>query len=77
MAITINTTPSGSPSVHDNLWHVCSSDNSGSTDRKYEFDVWINGVQKIRIKQYPEPLNGKAYFDAGPTVRNEMTFNWF
>ncbi len=77
MAITINTTPSGSPSVHDNLWHVCSSDNSGSTDMKYVFDVWINGVQKIRVKQYPEPLNGKAYFDAGPTVRNEMTFNWF
>lgn len=75
--VTINTSPSGTPSVQDNLWHVVTSDNSGQTDFKYVFDVWINGEQKIRVKQYPEPSNGKAYFDAGPTVRNEMTYTWF
>lgn len=77
MAITINTTPSGSPSVQDELWHVCSSDNSGTVDMRYVFDVWINGVQKVRVKQAPEPATGKAYFDAGPTVRNSMTYAWF
>jgi hypothetical protein len=59
------------------MWHVVSSDNSGQTDFKYVFDVFVNGVQKIRVKQYPEPTNGKGYFDAGPTVRNSMTYEWF
>lgn len=77
MAITINTSPTGSPSVHDGLWHVCTSDNSGSTDMKYVFDIWVNGIQKIRVKQSPEPVTGKAYFDAGPVVRNSMTYAWF
>ena len=77
MSIVINTNPSGKPSVHDNLWHVASSDNSGVIDMKYVFDVWINGEQKIRVKQFPEPGNGRAYFDAGPTVRNYMEYAWF
>lgn len=77
MAITINTNPAAGSSVHDNMWHVVSSDNSGYTDFKYVFDIWINGVQKIRVKQFPEPVTGKAYFDAGPTVRNEMNYAWF
>lgn len=75
--ITINTSPSGTPSVHDNMWHVVSSDASGSTDFKYVFDVWINGVQQVRVKQFPEPDSGYGYYDAGPTVRNSMTYQWF
>lgn len=77
MAITINSNPPSGSSVHDAMWHVATSDNSGLTDMKYVFDVYIGGVQKIRVKQYPEPDNGKAYFDAGPTVRNSMTYAWF
>lgn len=77
MAIVINSSPSGQPSVHDNLWHIVSSTNSGQVDFKYVFDIFINGVQKIRVKQFPEPDNGRGYFDAGPTVRNEMTYAWF
>lgn len=77
MAIIINSNPPSGSSVHDNMWHVATSDNSGLTDMKYVFDVYIGGVQKIRVKQYPEPDNGKAYFDAGPTVRNSMTYAWF
>ena len=75
--ITQIASPSGTPSVHDNMWHIVASDNSGTTDFKYVFDIWIDGVQKIRVKQFPEPQNGKAYFDAGPTVRNEMEYDWF
>lgn len=77
MAITINTNPAAGSSVHDNMWHVVTSDNSGQTDFKYVFDIYVNGVQKIRVKQFPEPGTGKAYFDAGPIVRNEMTYQWF
>jgi hypothetical protein len=75
--ITINTSPSGSPTVQDALWHVASSDNSGVTDFKFVWDVWVGGVQKLRVKQFPDPTTGKAYFDAGPTVRNSMTYEWF
>lgn len=77
MSIVINTNPTGTPSVHDNLWHVVSSSNSGVTDFKYVFDIWVGGIQKIRVKQFPEPDNGRGYFDAGPVVRNEMTYGWF
>ena len=77
MAITINTSPSGSPSAHDALWHVCSSTASGTTDMKYVFDVYVGGTQLVRVKQFPEPSNGKAYFDASPIVRNEFDFEWF
>lgn len=77
MSVVINTSPTGQPSVQDALWHVVSSDNSGTTDFKYVFDIWVGGVQKIRVKQFPEPATGKGYFDAGPTVRNEMLYEWF
>lgn len=77
MAITINTSPSGSPSAHDALWHVCSSTASGTTDMKFVYDVYVNGTQLIRVKKFPDPSNGKSYFDAGPIVRNEFTFEWF
>lgn len=77
MAITINTSPPSGSSVHDNMWHVFSSDNSGQTDFKFVVDIYVGGVQKVRVKQFPEPGTGKAYFDAGPTVRNEMDYAWF
>jgi hypothetical protein len=77
MAVTINTSPSGTPSVNDNLWHVCTSDNSGSPDMKYVYDVYVGGEQLVRVKQFPEPSNGKSYFDAGPIVRNEFSYDWF
>lgn len=77
MAITVIATPSGTPSANDALWHVASSDNSSNTDFKYVFDIWVNGEQKIRVKPWPDPTTGKMYFDAGPTVRNEFTYEWF
>jgi len=75
--ITINTNPTNKPTVQDDLWHVMTSDASGSVDFKYVIDLYVNGVQKVRIKQVPEPGTGKAYFDAGPVLRNSMTYEWF
>jgi len=77
MAVVINTNPPAGASVHDAMWHVVTSDNSGTTDFKYVFDIYVHGVQKVRVKQFPEPVTGKGYFDAGPTVRNSMLYNWF
>jgi hypothetical protein len=68
---------SGKPSVQDNMWCIAYSDNSGAIDMKYVFDVWVNNQQVARTKVYPEPSNGRGYFDAAPVVRNEMVFNWF
>lgn len=77
MAITVNSAPSGSPSAQDNLWHVVTSDASGSPDMRYVFDVWVSGQQVVRVKQYPDPVTGRAYFDAGPVIRNQFTYEWF
>lgn len=74
--ITIIDSPASGQTVQDSLWHTIISDASGTTDFKYIFDVWVNGTQKIRVKQYPD-TDGQGYFDAGPTVRNTMTYAWF
>jgi hypothetical protein len=69
--------PSGYPSLQDDLWHVAGSDNSGQTDMKYVFDLFIDGEQKSRVKVFPEPGTGLGYFNAGPLVRNYVTYEWF
>lgn len=77
MSITSLINPSGEVSVQDDLWHIATSDNSGQTDFKFVFDVFVNGVQLIRSKVFPEPTNGKGYFNASQVVRNEIRFDWF
>lgn len=69
--------PSGEVSIQDDLWHIASSSNSGQTDFKYVFDVYYKGQQLVRTKVYPEPSNGKGYFNASQVVRNEITYDWF
>jgi hypothetical protein len=75
MAITNIAYPSGSPSLQDTLWHIFDS-NVTSTDLKYVMDIYIGGTQQVRVKLYPEPTSGIGYFDAGPIVRNTMTYEW-
>jgi hypothetical protein len=77
MAIGIENTPSNSESIQDGLWHIVSSNHSAIPDFKYVFDVYIGGVQKIRVKQYPEPGTTYGYFDAGPIIRNSIDYGWF
>jgi hypothetical protein len=76
MSITL-INPSGYPSAQDNLWSIAYSSNSGQTDFKYVFDVYVDGVQLVRTKVFPEPSNGRGYFDAMPVVSNEITYGWF
>lgn len=75
MAITNIAYPSGSPTVQDTLWHIFDS-NLTDSDLKYVVDLYVGGVQQVRVKLYPEPFSGIGYFDAGPIVRNTMTYNW-
>jgi len=75
MAITNIAYPSGSPSLQDTLWHIFDS-NITSADLKYVMDIYVGGTQQVRVKLYPEPISGIGYFDAGPIVRNTMTYNW-
>lgn len=76
MSITL-INPSGFPSAQDNLWSIAYSSNSGQTDFKYVFDVFVDSVQLVRTKVFPEPSNGRGYFDAMPVVSNEITYGWF
>jgi hypothetical protein len=76
MSITL-INPSGYPSAQDNLWSIAYSSNSGQTDFKYVFDVFVDNVQLVRTKVFPEPSNGRGYFDAMPVVSNEITYGWF
>lgn len=76
MAISF-VSPSGEVSIQDDLWHIASSSNSGQIDFKYVFDVYYKGQQLVRTKVYPEPSNGKGYFNASQVVRNEITYDWF
>jgi hypothetical protein len=75
MAITNIAYPSGSPSVQDTLWHIFDS-NITSADLKYVMDIYVGGTQQVRVKLFPEPTSGIGYFDAGPIVRNTMTYEW-
>ena len=76
MSITL-INPSGYPSAQDNLWSIAYSSNSGQVDFKYVFDVFVDNVQLVRTKVFPEPSNGRGYFDAMPIVKNEITYAWF
>ena len=69
MAITINSIPASYTSAHDALWHVVTSDQVGSTNFKYVFDVLINGATVASFKVYPDP-NNLGIIDFGPIIRN-------
>lgn len=75
--ITVLTEPNDEQTVQDTLWHGIISDASGSTGMRYVFDVYVNDEQLVRVKQFPEPSNGAAYFDAGSSVRSQMEYEWF
>lgn len=63
--------------VQDTLFCSALSDASGMPDFKYVFDVYNGSNQLLRVKLYPDPINAYGYFDAGPSVRNEMDYSWF
>lgn len=78
MAITIrNGQPGQYQSLQDDIWWIVESDNVANTDFKYVFDIYVGGVLKTRIKQYPEPSNDYGYCNVANVVRNSMLYNSF
>lgn len=73
---TINAEQTVAATVQDTLFASALSDCSGKPDFKYVFDVYANGNQLTRVKLYPDPITARGYFDAGPSVRNEMDYGW-
>jgi hypothetical protein len=72
----INAEAFSSMTVQDTLFASALSDCSGKPDFKYVFDVYANGNQLTRVKLYPDPITAYGYFDAGPSVRNEINYGW-
>jgi hypothetical protein len=77
MSISVDVVPLDYSSVHDDLWHVVTSNNSSAVDFKYVFDLFVGTKQLIRAKIFPNPSNGTGYFDASNIISNEMNFDWF
>jgi len=78
MAITIQSSPAPYSSMHDDLWFVSSSTNTGELAFKFVYDVYVNGSQVSRTKVYPSPSAEGSYgvFNASPMVRSYVT-NYF
>jgi len=70
MAITIDNTPYGYQSFHEDMWYVVSSNNTGQTSFKYVFDVYINSTLVARIKSFPQPGTNKGIFNVAAIIRN-------
>ena len=75
--ITVNSSPSGKPSLQDDLWHIVSSDNSDEQDFKYVFQVFNSTEELATIKQFPEPETGKGYFNPSQIINSEISYAWF
>ena len=76
MAITILDTPASYSSMHDDLWYVASSTNSGTTNFKFIYDVYVNGALAGRSKVFPSPSGSYGVYNASPIVRSYVT-NYF
>jgi hypothetical protein len=78
MAISSLIDPSGYPSVHGNLFHIATSDNTNKPNFKFIFDLHeTDGTQLMRAKVYPDPNNDKGYFDAAAVIANTVSVDWF
>jgi hypothetical protein len=71
MAITINSIPPSYSSAHDALWFVVTSDNVGTSNFKYVFDIQVNLETVASFKVYPD-ANNLGIIDFGPIVRNYL-----
>jgi hypothetical protein len=76
MAITILDTPAAYSSMHDDLWYVASSTNSGTTNFKFIVDVYVDGALAGRSKVFPSPSGSYGIYNASPIVRSYVT-NYF
>lgn len=75
--ITIISSPTGKPSVQDDLWHIVDSDNKSEPDFKYVAQVFSGSEELALLKFYPDPSTGKAYFNPSETLKQQFSYSWF
>jgi hypothetical protein len=78
MAYTVLQVPPALSSAHGKQIFCAYSDNVGSANYKYVFDVYIAGVKVATSKISPNPTyGGMGIFDAGPIVRSYINSLYF
>lgn len=56
--------------MHDDLWHVVTSNNTAEAGFKYVFDVYVASTLVSRVKLFPDPGEDCGTFNAGGIVRS-------
>jgi hypothetical protein len=70
MAITITQAPESFASLHDDLWHVVTSDNTSQSNFKYVVDVYVASSIVARLKLFPDPTEDCGAVNVANIVRN-------
>ncbi len=70
--ITLKSAPGTYYSAQGDLLFVLSSDNVDQPDFKYIADIYIGGVQQVRLKRIPQPDNTFGVFNIGDVIRNYL-----
>jgi hypothetical protein len=70
MAITVVQSPEAKASLHDDLWHIVTSNNTGNSGFKYVFDIYVSSSLVARLKAFPDPSEDCGIVNAGNVIRN-------
>lgn len=70
MAITITQSPESFASLHSDLWHVVTSDNTAQSNFKFVFDIYIASSLVARLKVFPDPTEDCGIVNVSNIVRN-------
>lgn len=70
MAITITQAPESYASLHDDLWHVVTSNNTSQSNFKYVVDVYVASSLVARLKVFPDPTEDCGAVNVANIVRN-------
>ena len=70
MAITVVQSPEAKASLHDDLWHIVTSNNTGNSGFKYVFDIYVSSSLVARLKAFPDPNEDCGIVNAGNVIRN-------
>jgi hypothetical protein len=70
MAITITQSPESFASLHSDLWHVVTSNNTTQSNFKFVFDIYIASSLVARLKVFPDPTEDCGIVNVSNIVRN-------
>lgn len=77
MGITIHQAPTGYASAHEEVWHVVESTDKDLQGFQYVYDIYKDGQNLTRIKNYPLGDDKLGVIDVGNIVRSSLdSFNF-